>query len=79
MNRFVTVITAILSGIGVVLVTLFLGASILSFPVKWLWNYVIPVLFNLPKITYWQAFALFVLSGLLFKGTTNNSTPTPKK
>ncbi len=33
-----------------------------------LWNWLMPALFGLPVITYWQAVGLFVLCHLLFKG-----------
>ena len=31
------------------------------------WNYVMPDLFNLQTITYWQAIVLHILTGSLFK------------
>jgi len=36
--------------------------------VKMLWNAVIPDIFGLPTITYWQAFGLLLLSQILFHG-----------
>jgi len=32
-----------------------------------LWNWVMPVVFLLPHITFWQTAALFVLSNIFFK------------
>jgi hypothetical protein len=53
----------------------FLGVAIavslgfvLGFGLMWLWNWLMPALFGLPVITYWQAVGLFVLCHLLFKG-----------
>lgn len=43
-------------------------ALVLSFVVQWLWNWLMPALFNLPTISYWQALGLMVLSHLLLKG-----------
>lgn len=34
--------------------------------VMWLWNSLLPVLFGLPTITFWQALGLLVLSRILF-------------
>mgnify|MGYP000916174673 CR=1 FL=1 len=34
----------------------------------WLWNWLMPVIFNLPEITIWQAAGLVVLSRILFRG-----------
>ena len=33
-----------------------------------LWNWLMPMLFGLKSITYWQAFGLLILSKLLFSG-----------
>ncbi len=45
-------------------------ALVLGFAVMWLWNWLVPELFHLPAIGYWQAVGLLVLSHLLFKGHT---------
>jgi len=31
------------------------------------WNYIMPYLFGLPEVTFWQAFVMSVLSTVLFK------------
>lgn len=36
--------------------------------VQCLWNWLLPDIFGLKEITYWQAFGLFVLAKLLFGG-----------
>lgn len=36
---------------------------------QWLWNITMPQVFNLKEITFWQAFRLLLLAGLLFGGT----------
>lgn len=36
--------------------------------VMMLWNWLLPPLFGLPEITFWQALGLFVLSKVLFGG-----------
>jgi len=55
--------------IGKLLFWLFDFSFILAFPVMWCWNYAIPSITNLPEINYLQAFALYVLCGVLFKPT----------
>ncbi len=35
---------------------------------QWLWNITMPDVFNLKKITYWQAFRLLIIAGILFGG-----------
>ncbi|MCW5875996.1 MAG: hypothetical protein KIS85_03850 [Anaerolineales bacterium] len=39
-----------------------------AFVVQALWNWLLPELFGLPLITFWQALGLLVLSRLLFGG-----------
>jgi hypothetical protein len=34
----------------------------------WLWNYLMPMIFHLPEITFWQTIGLLVLSRLLLGG-----------
>ncbi|HTP26903.1 MAG TPA: hypothetical protein VMK12_14775 [Anaeromyxobacteraceae bacterium] len=41
---------------------------VLGFPVMWLWNWLMPQLFRLPALTFWQAVGLLLLCHLLFKG-----------
>ena len=43
-------------------------ALIFSLPIMWLWNWIMPAIFGLVKITWLQAFGLSVLSGFLFRG-----------
>jgi len=35
--------------------------------VQILWNWLMPVIFSLPKITFWQAWGLLILCHILFK------------
>jgi membrane protein required for beta-lactamase induction len=43
---------------------------ILGYPLMLLWNWLMPIIFNLPEITLWQAIGLNLLSTILFKSTT---------
>ena len=38
-----------------------------GFIVVWLWNWLMPALFKLPTIGFWQAWGILVLSSILFK------------
>lgn len=42
-------------------------ALIFSLPIMWLWNWLMPVIFGLTKITWIQALGLSVLSGFFFR------------
>jgi len=50
--------------IGLVFVVLF--ALAFGFLIKWIWNLLMPDLFGLKEITYWQAFGMVILAKLLF-------------
>jgi hypothetical protein len=34
----------------------------------WLWNWLMPTIFKLPEIGFWQAIGLLLLSQIFFKG-----------
>ena len=38
----------------------------LAFPTMWLWNYLMPKIFGLPTLTFWQTFGLQVLVSCFF-------------
>lgn len=65
MNFFTNLVTFI---IALVFVAIF--ALILAFPVMLLWNWIMPAVFGLIKITFWQALGINLLCGFLFRGTT---------
>jgi membrane protein required for beta-lactamase induction len=46
---------------------------LLGYPLMLLWNWLMPVIFGLPEITFWQAIGLNFLSTILFKSTTIKS------
>jgi len=52
--------------IGVVFATGF--ALVFGLLVMWLWNWLMPALFGLGKISYWQAFGVLLLAKLFFGG-----------
>jgi|SRR5208337_4657853 len=45
-----------------------LAATVFSFVVMWLWNRLMPAIFGLHAISFWQALGLLVLSKILFSG-----------
>ncbi len=44
-----------------------LMAFLLGFVVMLLWNWLMPTIFGLPEITYWQGWGLVLLAHILFK------------
>lgn len=66
-----------LKGLGAAMLGIFLialGAFFVGLLVMWVWNWLMPMLFDLPTVTYIEGWGIAFLSGLLFKGTTTVNT-----
>ncbi|NQT91436.1 MAG: hypothetical protein HQ559_01650 [Lentisphaerae bacterium] len=61
----IIVLAAALFLLGIVLAIGF--SLLLAFPVMWLWNWLMPVIFGLPLVSYWQAWGLSMFSALLVR------------
>ena len=46
---------------------LLLSAIILAFPTMWLWNWLMPQIFDVTQITLYQAMGINFLANILFK------------
>ena len=62
----------IIKNVVVIAFVLLIVASVPAF-CSWLWNNLMPYLFNLPTINYWQALGLILLSRLLFFSGSSSS------
>ena len=53
----------------VVKIILIVGLTIVlcALPIMLLWNWLMPIIFGLPTISFWQALGLNLLTGLLFR------------
>ncbi len=51
-----------------ILVFVILAAAVFTFAVMWLWNWLMPAIFGLHTIRFWQALGLLVLCKILFRG-----------
>ena len=51
-----------------IMVLVLLAAAVLSFVIMSLWNWLMPGLFALHRISFWQALGLLLLSKILFGG-----------
>ena len=61
---------------ALITIVVIIALSVLfSLPIKWLWNWLMPTIFNLPTMSWLQALGLSVLSGFLIRGvnTSNNN------
>ncbi|MGO8692762.1 MAG: hypothetical protein ACLQMF_03725 [Rectinemataceae bacterium] len=45
-------------------------AALFGFVFMWLWNALMPRIFGLPSIGYWEGWGLVILSSILFKGSS---------
>ena len=58
----------ILAAFGLIVVI----AVVMALPTMLLWNWLMPVIFGLVKISFWQALGLNILSGILLKSTSSS-------
>ncbi len=58
----------------VVVLFLVFAALLMGLPLMWLWNWLMPELFGLKTIGFWQAVGLNFLSSILFKSSTASSS-----
>jgi hypothetical protein len=56
-------LTRVLLALGVIA----LLGILLGLPLQLLWNWLMPTIFNLPKITFWQAMGFNIMASILFK------------
>lgn len=59
-------------GIFLAVIIAILVAAIIALPVMLLWNYVVPEVFGLKEINFWQALAISLLSSLLIQSSSNS-------
>lgn len=48
-------------------------AIVFGLVIQWLWNELMPAIFGLPEVSYWQAVGLVVLAHILFGGHHHSS------
>lgn len=65
------VLAAVLGALGF-LVLLFALAVVTAIPTYFLWNWLMPSLFNLKMIGLFEAWGINVLSGILFKSASSS-------
>jgi hypothetical protein len=65
-KRFVSKAMRIIGMVFMGLTLTVLFALIFGFVVMWLWNWLMPAIFGLGTITFWQAFGILVMAKLLF-------------
>jgi len=64
-----------IAGIIIFGIIAIVGLAILfGFIIMWLWNWLMPEIFDLPVICYWQAVGLFILLKILLGGCGGSSS-----
>lgn len=64
--------TNVIKAIFIFIITFFIIAIFIAYPFMWLWNWLMPVIFGLTKLTFWQSLGLLFLSSMLFKTPNTN-------
>ena len=64
-----------IEALGLFIGTLAIILVLLGYPVMLLWNWLMPELFGLSEITFWQAIGLNILCTILFRPTINIKKP----
>ncbi|MDP3763595.1 MAG: hypothetical protein Q8Q92_03015 [bacterium] len=67
----------LLLGIGIAVLAMVVFAFIAligAVPTYFLWNWLMPDLFELPHLTFWQAWGIFWLASILFKDSISASS-----
>jgi hypothetical protein len=65
--------TAILFAVPFAVAVVLLFSFVFSIPVYFIWNNVVPQVFGLKAVTFFQAWLITLLCGFLFKGTGSTS------
>jgi hypothetical protein len=74
MKNITIALGALLGAIGLVGVVIL----ILGFPAMWLWNWLMPEIFGLKTITFWQAIGLQILAYIIFPTQKSSSSKSSK-
>lgn len=68
MKRIIDDLIELGAGCGPIILAWAIIAVIIGFPIKWLWNWLMPNLFGLPEISFWMALGIALLISILFGG-----------
>jgi len=68
------VLGALVAGVVLLILAVGMFAVFAALPTMWLWNWLMPELFGLKTIGFWQSFGLLLLSGFLLKSGSTSKT-----
>jgi hypothetical protein len=70
METFLKIVVVAVGIFGLALVLSLISAI----PVYLLWNWLMPELFHLPVVTFWQALGITALANILFKSNSSSKS-----
>ncbi len=70
LEKFVLGIGVGIFAIGVIAIV----SIVAAIPTYLLWNWLMPEIFGLKEITFWQAWGINFLAGILFKNSSSKSS-----
>lgn len=73
-KKYISIAFKVLLGI----IAAFGFALLLGYGIMWLWNWLMPDIFGLMQINYWQAVGLFILAKILFGSFGDHESKKPK-
>jgi len=60
-------------GIGILAIAVIAVVSLVAaIPTYFLWNWLMPTIFGINTVTFWQAWGINFLAGILFKGSSSS-------
>jgi len=68
MEKSLNILAAIFASAALIVLT----TLIVAYPTMWLWNFIVPDIFDLQSINIYQAIAINLLSYILFKNSTTS-------
>ena len=62
-----------IAGLLIAIITIVVVSLLVAYPVKWIWNDIMPSLFNLRQISVGEALELLILISILFSNKSVSS------
>lgn len=74
MNGIWSKFVELTTGLSLIAIAWAIVAIVIGFPIKWLWNWIMPNLFGLSEISFWMALGIALLVSILFGGVVKVKT-----
>lgn len=58
----------------IVVGTIIIGGLLMTLPTMFLWDWLMPKIFGLPEITFWEALGINLLCSILFKSSSSSKS-----